>query len=189
MERDFFKPFNHFMLLLWHAGLGGPMNLAHRLSGRILVLGTVGRRSGQMRRTPLNYAPDGEDVLVMAGFGAHTDWYRNLQTHPFAELWLPDGSWLAQAQEVQEPNQRLDAIRRILQDSGFASKTFAGLDAWKVSAETLMEETAGYEVVRLRILEPLPEPQEMKVGRAARLGLGVGLAISLAWHFFKRGQE
>jgi len=139
-----------------------------------------------MRRTPLNYAPEGEDVLVMAGFGDHTDWYRNLQTHPFAELWLPDGSWLARAEEVREPEVRLDAIRRILQNSGFASRTFAGLDAWKVTNETLRQETSGYEVVRLRVLEPLPEPEEMKVGRAVRLGLGAGLAVSLAWHLINR---
>ncbi len=186
MERDFFKPFNHFMLLMWHAGLGGAMNLTHRLSGRVLVLGTVGRKSGLMRRTPLNYSPDRDDVLVLAGFGARTDWYRNLQTHPFAELWLPDGSWLAQAEEIHETQERLVAIRRILKDSGFASKTFAGLDAWKATDEELHRETEEYEVVRLRLLEPLPEPEEMKVGRAVRLGLGVGLTLSLAWHFLKR---
>jgi deazaflavin-dependent oxidoreductase (nitroreductase family) len=174
------------MIWMWHAGLGGPMNLTHRLTGRIMVIGTVGRKSGEMRRTPLNYSPCGDSILVLASFGERTGWLKNLQAHPFAEVWLPDGSWLARAEEIQDPRERLDVIHRVLKDSGFAAKVFAGIDPRRVDRETLRRQTENYRAVRLRLLEPLPEPEEMKVGRAARTGLGIGLGLSLAWAWFSR---
>ena len=186
MKRAQFRAANQLMLLLWHAGLGGAMNATHRLTGRLMVLGTVGRKSGLMRRTPLNYAREGDDVFALAGFGPRTDWYRNLLAHPFAEIWLPDGFWLARAEVVGQPFRRLRALRQVLQDSGLASKAFAGLDPWTASEAELERETADYQVVRLRLLEPLPEPEEMQIGRAARVGLEVGLALSLAWAWLYR---
>ena len=186
MDRDGFRSFNRFMIWMWHAGLGGPMNLTHRLTGRIMVIGTVGRKSGEMRRTPLNYSPCGDSILVLASFGERTGWLKNLQAHPFAEVWLPDGSWLARAEEIQDPRERLDVIHRVLKDSGFAAKVFAGIDPRRVDRETLRRQTENYRAVRLRLLEPLPEPEEMKVGRAARTGLGIGLGLSLAWAWLSR---
>jgi deazaflavin-dependent oxidoreductase (nitroreductase family) len=50
---------------------------------RILVLETVGRRSGQIRRTPLVYLRDHADlVVVAAGGGAprHPAWWLNLRS-------------------------------------------------------------------------------------------------------------
>lgn len=50
-----------------------------------LLLDTLGRRSGQWRRTVLVHAPDARDFLVVASAGgADADplWYRNLLDHP-----------------------------------------------------------------------------------------------------------
>jgi deazaflavin-dependent oxidoreductase (nitroreductase family) len=50
-----------------------------------LLLTTVGRRSGQARRTPLIYQKDGDSYLVVASKGghpAHPDWYSNLVAEP-----------------------------------------------------------------------------------------------------------
>lgn len=188
MERDAFRTMNRLMLLAWRAGLGAPINATHRLTGRIMVLGTVGRKSGLMRRTPLNYAPGADEVYALAGFGPRTDWYRNLQEHPFAELWLPTGCWLAEAEEVREPGDRLRAVREVLQASGFAAKAFAGVDPWHIADDDLERVTADYGVVRLRIVEPLPEADEMKVGKAARRGLVAGLALALAWGWLRRNE-
>jgi deazaflavin-dependent oxidoreductase (nitroreductase family) len=50
-----------------------------------LILGTVGRRSGQPRETPLAWFADGEDarLIVASGGGSqHPDWYINLMAHP-----------------------------------------------------------------------------------------------------------
>ena len=51
----------------------------------LLLLTTIGARSGQARTIPLMYFPDGDRLLVLASnFGApkHPDWYHNLLMHP-----------------------------------------------------------------------------------------------------------
>lgn len=55
----------------------------------ILLLTTIGRRSGQPRTTPLIHGRDGEDYLVVASMGGaprHPDWYRNLVANPSAQI-------------------------------------------------------------------------------------------------------
>lgn len=52
---------------------------------RLVVVDHVGRRSGRPFRTVLDvvhYDPDGPTVTVVSGYGASSDWYRNLIAHP-----------------------------------------------------------------------------------------------------------
>ena len=51
----------------------------------VLILHTVGRRSGLKRESPVTWFADGEDawVIVASGGGkVHPDWYVNLMAHP-----------------------------------------------------------------------------------------------------------
>ncbi|MEV1290262.1 nitroreductase family deazaflavin-dependent oxidoreductase [Micromonospora sp. NPDC049679] len=51
----------------------------------LLLLTTVGARTGQQRTTPLMYVPDGDRLLVFAsaaGAVRHPDWYYNLVADP-----------------------------------------------------------------------------------------------------------
>ncbi|GAA1587407.1 nitroreductase family deazaflavin-dependent oxidoreductase [Kribbella sancticallisti] len=51
----------------------------------LLILGTVGRRSGQVRQSPVAWFPDGPDawLIVASGGGSqHPDWFFNLMAHP-----------------------------------------------------------------------------------------------------------
>jgi deazaflavin-dependent oxidoreductase (nitroreductase family) len=50
----------------------------------VLVLTTIGRRSGEPRTTPLAWFADGESWLVVASGGGsqHPDWHANLTAHP-----------------------------------------------------------------------------------------------------------
>ncbi|MGY1743258.1 MULTISPECIES: nitroreductase family deazaflavin-dependent oxidoreductase [unclassified Blastococcus] len=55
----------------------------------ILLLTTTGRKSGERRTTPLIFARDGEDYLVVASQGGaptHPNWYLNLLADPRAEI-------------------------------------------------------------------------------------------------------
>jgi deazaflavin-dependent oxidoreductase (nitroreductase family) len=50
-----------------------------------LVLTTTGAKTGKERKFALIYAPDGDDVLIVASKGGapeHPQWYRNLLAHP-----------------------------------------------------------------------------------------------------------
>ena len=51
----------------------------------ILLLTTIGRRSGQPRTAPLLYLRDGERLGIVASFGGHPKhpvWYLNLTANP-----------------------------------------------------------------------------------------------------------
>ncbi|MCM3882123.1 nitroreductase family deazaflavin-dependent oxidoreductase [Frankia sp. R82] len=59
----------------------------------ILLLTTTGRRSGQPRTTPLIFAKDGDDFLVVASQGGaptHPLWFLNLEADPKAEIQVLD---------------------------------------------------------------------------------------------------
>ena len=80
--------------LAWKVGSGAHTGLYRatggKLGGRmgknpILLLNTVGRRSGKERVTPLLYAMDSEDYAIVASYGGapkHPDWFLNLQANP-----------------------------------------------------------------------------------------------------------
>lgn len=51
----------------------------------VLLLNTVGHRSGQPRETPVAWFADGQDarlVVASGGGSQHPDWYVNLMAHP-----------------------------------------------------------------------------------------------------------
>ncbi len=55
----------------------------------ILILNTVGRKSGQLRRVPIAYFFLDEKYLVVEsnwGRDTHADWYLNLQKQPKASI-------------------------------------------------------------------------------------------------------
>jgi deazaflavin-dependent oxidoreductase (nitroreductase family) len=62
---------------------GGEIEGMHR--ERLVLLTTVGVRTGQLRTTPMMFHPDGNRLLVVAsnvGAPRHPDWYRNLVANP-----------------------------------------------------------------------------------------------------------
>jgi deazaflavin-dependent oxidoreductase (nitroreductase family) len=62
---------------------GGEIEGMHR--ERLVLLTTVGARTGQLRTTPMMFHPDGERLLVVAsnvGAPRHPDWYHNLVANP-----------------------------------------------------------------------------------------------------------
>lgn len=79
--------------------------LGRRMTGSVtsLLLHTTGRRSGERRTVALAYAPDGDDLLVVASnFGGSRPpgWLLNLQSHPHAEVHIGRHRMAVQAQIV-----------------------------------------------------------------------------------------
>ncbi len=59
----------------------------------ILLLNTVGRKSGRKRTSPLLYVMDGEDFVIIASKGGaptHPAWYLNLRADPEATVEVGD---------------------------------------------------------------------------------------------------
>ena len=69
----------------------------------ILLLNTVGRKSGKKRATPLLYVVDGEDFVIIASKGGaptHPAWYLNLMANPDATVEVEDRKVLVRSEEV-----------------------------------------------------------------------------------------
>lgn len=83
----------------------------------VLILNTVGRRSGQPRETPLAWFADGEDawLIVASGGGSHhPDWHANLMTHPDrASIELPGRDAIPVTPHELDDTDRDEAWRRI----------------------------------------------------------------------------
>jgi deazaflavin-dependent oxidoreductase (nitroreductase family) len=148
--RRAFKYGNKFMLLMWRLGLQR-WGMSNPYSGYIMVLTHTGRKSGLLRRTPVNFAEIGGDIYCTAGFGAAADWYRNLLANARAQIWLPDGSWWeGEAEDITDlpAEQRLPLLRQVLINSGFAALA-AGVNPHSMSDGELAAATAEYKLVRI----------------------------------------
>ncbi len=86
--------------------------LGSRMSGQsVLLLNTVGRKSGVPRTTPVNYYPDGERYVLVAsnwGKGSHPAWYLNLMQQGAATIQVKNRKLRVRAMPAEgEEYQRL----------------------------------------------------------------------------------
>jgi deazaflavin-dependent oxidoreductase (nitroreductase family) len=76
----------------------------------VLVIETIGAKSGKPRRIPLAYVTDGDDLVLIAskaGAPKHPAWYHNLRKNPRLKVWAPRGrSGEYIARTVQDPAER-----------------------------------------------------------------------------------
>jgi deazaflavin-dependent oxidoreductase (nitroreductase family) len=84
LEVEFFRFVNRWVEPQIRAGLGSP-----RLApGGLIVLETVGRKSGRRTRVPLVATRLQGHLLVGTFRGARSQWARNLAAHPEVRFWL-----------------------------------------------------------------------------------------------------
>jgi len=86
-----------------HGKVGGQFE-----SAPLLVLHTVGRRSGKPRLNPVMYLKDGERYVVFASKGGsdeHPDWYENLKAHPDVQIEVGDDTIDVHAEEIHGPER------------------------------------------------------------------------------------
>lgn len=152
-----FKRFNVFMIWLWRLGFRRWINIWPGVIGRIMVLTHKGRKTGVWRRTPVNYARIGDNLYCTAGFGRHTDWYRNILANPGVEVWLPDSWWAGVAEDISDDKERIPLLREVLIASGFAAPMF-GVDPRVMEDEEFSVATSDYRLMRIRLTQPLSGP-------------------------------
>jgi len=132
--RKTFHKMNRFMVWMWKMGWGKMINFWPAVVGRIMVIKHRGRKSGKEYLTPVNYAIVDDEIYCTAGFGAISDWYRNLQVNPDIELWLPEGKRKALAKDVSDSPNRSFLLKQVIIASGFAAPLF-GVDPKKPDDE------------------------------------------------------
>jgi deazaflavin-dependent oxidoreductase (nitroreductase family) len=147
--RQAFKYGNRFMLWMWRLGLAKFINLSPETIGRIMVLTHVGRKTGAVRKTPVNYCIVNNDIYCTAGFGSISDWYRNILKNPQVEVWLPEGWWQGKAEDVSHHPDRVELLRQVLIASGFAARS-VGLQPKTMTGEEIEAATSDYKLIRIR---------------------------------------
>jgi deazaflavin-dependent oxidoreductase (nitroreductase family) len=112
-ERDLSGPARLALKLGSGAHAGVYRATGGKLFGRmgkspILLLNTVGRKSGKKRTSPLLYVMDGEDFVIIAskgGAATHPAWYLNLRANPEATVEIGDREVQVEA-EVADPEDK-----------------------------------------------------------------------------------
>ncbi len=94
-----------------------------RIHGRlfgmpVLLLTHRGRKSGREITTPLAFARDGRDLILIASNGgndSHPSWYLNLQAHPEAEVEIGRERARVQSEDVP-PGPEKERTFKLLAD-------------------------------------------------------------------------
>ena len=77
--------------------------LSTAIGQQVLVVETIGAKSGQARRIPLVYVTDGEAIVLIASKGGaakNPAWYHNLKAHPEVRVWAKGRSGRYRAREA-----------------------------------------------------------------------------------------
>ena len=85
--------------------------LSTAIGQQVLVVETIGAKSGQARRIPLVYITEGDAIVLIASKGGapkHPAWYHNLKANPEVRVWAKDRSGHYRAREAEgEERDRL----------------------------------------------------------------------------------
>jgi deazaflavin-dependent oxidoreductase (nitroreductase family) len=150
LMRRIFQIFNkYFMVPMFLLGMG-PF-FGNPLTGYIMVLKVIGRKTGKLRLTPVNYALRNGCIYCISGGRKRSDWYRNLMAHPEIDVILPTGTIFGHVAEVNDTNERQAVLRQILKNAGFAG-FFEGYNPSTISEEDLAQKSADLPVLRVRAL-------------------------------------
>ncbi|MBI2862883.1 MAG: nitroreductase family deazaflavin-dependent oxidoreductase [Chloroflexi bacterium] len=184
--RATFRPLNKLVIALFRMGLGPYIDNPY--SGSVMVLTTVGRKSGILRHTPLTYALGEGEVYCGVGFGHKSDWYRNLLANPSVQVWIKGQGWIGRAEIVTDPAQVLSISRQILHGIGFADRAFTRTSLSELSDETLLKSATEYPVIRIRLDGQLPKGEGP--GDLAWLWPVLGMSFLAGWAIGKaRGKK
>ncbi|MBV9012808.1 MAG: nitroreductase family deazaflavin-dependent oxidoreductase [Pseudonocardiales bacterium] len=114
-ERIDFTAINPSIIAKFRANAGKTNN---PFGAPLLLLTTVGAKSGKTRVNPVMYHTDGDRLIVFAahhGAPTHPDWYHNLVAHPEVTVEVGAEVWAVTAQTaVGQERDRLwaDAVTK-----------------------------------------------------------------------------
>jgi len=80
LRRFFWFLNKFFMVPMFRLGFGPIMG--NPFTGYIMVLKTIGRKSGKLYYVPVNYTIHEGNIYCISGFRKEADWYRNLRAVP-----------------------------------------------------------------------------------------------------------
>lgn len=147
MRRFFWFLNKVFMVPMFRLGFG-PF-FGSPVSGYVMVLRTIGRKTGRVRYVPVNYAIHNGCVYCLVGFGRTSPWFLNLLATPDIDVILPGRAIAGHVEEVDDAAERATVLRQVLKNAGFAT-VFEGLNPYRASDEALEAKTAEQPLLRIR---------------------------------------
>lgn len=105
------------------------LRLGWLLGHRFLLLTHRGRRSGRVYHTALeviHYDPMTRESIVIAGYGAHADWYRNIQQSQALEIQTGRMRYVP-AQRFVAPEEAYSVITNYVHRYGWLARLFLRL--------------------------------------------------------------
>jgi len=114
--------FNRSVIDEFHAN-GGKVG-GYFAGANMLLLHTIGAKSGQPRINPLVYTTDGDHLVIIASKGgdaSNPDWYYNLLANPTVTVEVGDEQFQARATAItEEPERSRLYAKMVAHRSGFA---------------------------------------------------------------------
>ena len=148
LMRRIFRFLNKFFMVpIFRLGFG-PF-FGNPFTGYIMVLKTIGRKSGKVRFAPVNYTIHKGNVYCISAARKESDWYRNLQANPEIEMILPGGAIYARMDEMDDLDDKVLITRQILKSAGFAG-FFEGYNPFTISDEELNAKVTNLPLLRFQ---------------------------------------
>jgi deazaflavin-dependent oxidoreductase (nitroreductase family) len=85
----------------------------------ILLLTTIGRKSGEKRVTPLQYEEIDNKFFLGSARGSRSDWYRNIESDARVEVRVKNRQFQGKAQTISDPIRIADFLEIRLQRHPF----------------------------------------------------------------------
>ncbi|QRN83127.1 nitroreductase family deazaflavin-dependent oxidoreductase [Chloroflexota bacterium] len=138
-------------ILLYRLGLG-------KLFGKyIMIISTFGRKSGKVRRTPIEYFRQGDFIYAISGFERDPDWYQNLKAHPYVTLQTAQGAhamFARRPETAEEWQGAMDYLKESPVPALVIPEIVEQLDDPKIQAQIREWPVVIFEPTE----EPCPEP-------------------------------
>lgn len=136
----------------------GPKFRAYNI---VLLLTTIGRKSGLSRVTPLQYEEDQGLFYIGSARGVYADWYLNIQACPEVEVQVKERRFRAVAEPVSDPQRVADFLEIRLKRHPLFVGLLMRLEGlpWRYSRADLESFAAQKAMV---ILHPVGEVEEIR---------------------------
>lgn len=134
--------------LTWRLGLGP-------LTGKIfLLLTTTGRKSGQPRRTMLEYFNLEGHKYVVSAFGERSDWYRNLLQNTRVTIQTSGGTQSAYAVRVMDADELWEVLQGYMRHDPPLTSWYLKSNGVEYNREAVIEARARLHLIRF---DPRPD--------------------------------
>ena len=90
--------------------IAAPLWSGNRQSDLVLLLTTIGRKSGLPRHTPLQYEKMDDLIYVASARGTQADWYRNILANPQVEVRIKAERFRGVAEAISDAERIADFL-------------------------------------------------------------------------------